>query len=565
MIDMPKVERIDSYEAFRALAPTWDTLVSQTAGDTIFMSHAWLDTWWNIFGDDHDLYTLIVKSDDEIIGIAPLMRTPQQIIRFMGTPNADYGDVIGADKRLIIQHMYDYLVDHRDDWRRIELQEISDKFSALEEFRAVISAGELPYNLKMTSTCTAYEYDGPEEERHDFILRRNKTMRNNMNFFIRSGGLELIRVQDPDEIERHLPAFFHGHIVRWDGTPTPSKFLKERDREFFHANVKNLATRGLISLMLLMHGDRPIGYFFTYDYKQSLYLYTTVFEIFYSKRSPGLILINMMTSLFVQLGYKTIDHTRGAEGYKRHFTNTSHQNHQIVIYREKSGFRRAKLVGWLKYPATTDLVIRNKRLANLKTRVTARLYNEGAASLLKIVARKVIRALYDHRVMLVVEHTGAAPRPMPLPPKVTIEQLGEDDIELIASFLGFEADSRKHKVVKRRFENGGECFVARHNGTIAAIAWGMFKEDYLTDVDKPFPLGKNEVDLGDDYTSPVFRGLGLHSLLIAHRVQRYSDRNLRKLSTILRDNIPSLKNYRKNDFAPVGKIRRLKLFGIKVV
>ncbi len=562
---MPTIEKIDSHEAFRALAPTWDQLVSQTAGDNIFMSHAWLDTWWTIFGEGHDLYTLLVKSGDEIVGIAPLMRTRQRIIQFMGTPNADYGDVIGADKRLVIQQMYDYLVEHRDEWLRIELSEISDKYSAVEEFRSVISAGKLPFNLKMTSTCTAYEYDGPEEERTDFILRRNKTMRNNMNFFIRSRGLELQRLQDPDEIERHLPAFFHGHIVRWDGTPTPSKFLKEKDRQFFYANVRNLASRGMISLMLLMHGDRPIGYFFTYDYKKSLYLYTTIFEIFYSKRSPGLILINMMTSLFVQLGYKMIDHTRGAEGYKRHFTNTSHQNHQIVIYGQKSGSRRATLVGWLKYPATTDLVKRNKRLANLKTRITARLYNEGASSLLKIIGRKILRALYDHRVMLVVEHNGAPPASVNIPPEVTIEQLGEDDIELIASFLGFEADSRKHNVVKRRFANGGECFIARHNGTIAAIAWGMFKEDFLTDIGKPFPLQENEVDLGDDYTSPVFRGLGLHSMLIAHRVQRYSDKNLRKLSTILQDNTPSLKNYRKNGFTPVAKMRRLKLFGIKVL
>jgi len=562
---MPTVEKINSYERFRALAPLWERLVAESPGDNVFMSHPWLDTWWASFGDGHDLYTLLVKEGDDVIGIAPLMRTRQGIIQFMGTPNADYGDVIGPDRRLIIRHMYDYLADHHDEWRRVELQEISDKFSAIDDFRAIIADGRLPFNLKETSTCTAYEYDGPEEDRPEFILRRNKTMRNNMNFFIRTGGLELIRVQDPQELEKHLPAFFHGHIVRWDGTPTPSKFLKEKDRQFFLANVRNLASKDMISLMLLMHGDRPIGYFFTYDYKKSLYLYTTVFEIFYSKRSPGLILINMMTSMFVQLGYRMIDHTRGAEGYKRHFTNTTNGNYHIVIYGGKSASWRARVVGWLKYPATTEVVARNRRLANLKTRITARLYGEGPASLLKIVARKILRAVYDYRVMLVVEHTGAPPRPMTLPPEVTIEQFGRDDIELIASFLGFEADSRKHKVVLRRFDNGGECFVARYNGTVAAIAWGMFKEDYLTDVDKPFPLDENEVDLGDDYTSPVFRGLGLHSMLIAHRVRRYSERNLRKVSTILQNNIPSLKNYRKNDFAPVGKIRRLKLFGIKIL
>jgi len=562
---MYTVEKIDRYPDFQALAPIWDSLLMRSDCDNIFLSYAWLDSWWTVFGTEYDLYILIVKSGEEIVGIAPLMRSRQHIIQFIGTPNADYSDIIGPDKHSIIGLIYDYLTNHTDDWRRIELQQIPERISTVEGFQAAFSSGEFPYSIEVMETCTVYKYDGPEEKRPDFILRRNKTMRNNINFFIRTGGLDLVRIQNPDEIEKYLPAFFHEHIVRWDSTPTPSKFLEEKHRKFYHTIVRNLASRGQISLLLLLHKNRPIAYFFTYDYKNVLYLYTTAFDLFFVKRSPGLILINMMTSLFVQLGYTLIDHTRGAEGYKRHFTNTTYQNYRLIIYKQKSDLRRAHLVGRLKRLIPIDLINKNRKLANLKVHIATNLYTHGAVNFLKKLAKKFLRILFDYRVMHVMEHTGPPPKDFTLPSGTTIEIVGEDDIELIAAFLGFEPDSRKHQVIQRRFADGGECFIARYNGTIASIAWGMFKEDYLTDVGKRFPLMENEVDLGDDFTSPVFRGLGLHPILIAYRVRRYAEKNHRILSTILSDNIASLKGYRKNGFVPVASIRSLKIFGIKIL
>lgn len=562
---MYTVEKIDNYRDFLALEPIWDDLLTKSDCDNIFLSHAWLDSWWTVFGIDCELYILIVKYGEDIVGIAPFMRTRRHIIQFMGTPNADYNDIIGSDKPSLIRRIYDYLAEHGDEWRRIELQQIPEGISTVDGFRAVLSTGEFPFSIEVVESCTAYQYDGPEEERPNFILRRNKTMRNNINFFIRTGGLELVRIQDPDEIEKYLPAFFHGHIARWNDTPTPSKFLEERHRKFYQTIVKNLASRKQISLLLLVHKNRPIAYFFTYDYKKVLYLYTTAFDLYFVRRSPGLILISMMTSLFIQQGYTLIDHTRGAEGYKRHFTNTTSQNYRLIVYRRKREIRRANLVNRLKQLMPLDLIGKNKKLADLKTQVANLLYTQGIGSLVKRLAKKFLRMLFDYRVMLVMEHTGEPAKDITCESGATIEHLGEEDVELIASFLGFEPDSRKHQVINQRFANGGECFIARYNGVIASIAWGMFKEDYLTDVGKKFPLRDNEVDLGDDYTSPVFRGLGLHPLLIAYRVRRYNEKNLRILSTILSNNVASLKGYRKNGFIPVSSVRSLKVFGVKIL
>jgi GNAT superfamily N-acetyltransferase len=237
----------------------------------------------------------------------------------------------------------------------------------------------------------------------------------------------------------------------------------------------------------------------------------------------------------------------------------------MIIYRERNDLHRANLAGDLRRLIPNKLINENRKLANLKEQVTAHIYTRGMGSFLKEAAKKLRRMVVDYRVMFVMEHTGAPPQTIALPSDVTIEHLGEDDIELIGSFLGFEPESRKHQVIRRRFANGGECFIVRYEGAIAAICWGMFKEDYLTDIGKWFPLRENEIDLGDAFTSPVFRGRGLLSILIKYCVRRYAEKNLRIVATILSNNIASLKSVRKNGFAPVGKIRSLRLFGLKIL
>ena len=76
-----EVEVIDDLERFNAIAAEWDGLVDRSGLERLFVSHAWLRTWWEAFGGDRELYVLTVRAGQELVGAAPLMRSNKGLYR----------------------------------------------------------------------------------------------------------------------------------------------------------------------------------------------------------------------------------------------------------------------------------------------------------------------------------------------------------------------------------------------------------------------------------------------------------------------------------------------------
>ena len=60
--------------AFDRLETEWNDAVERAAVPHPFLRHEWLHTWWECFGDGRALHIVIVRSNDRIIAIAPLLR-----------------------------------------------------------------------------------------------------------------------------------------------------------------------------------------------------------------------------------------------------------------------------------------------------------------------------------------------------------------------------------------------------------------------------------------------------------------------------------------------------------
>jgi hypothetical protein len=67
------VETISDAGAFDRLEREWNDAVERAALPHPFLRHEWLHTWWECFGDGRALHIVIVRSNDRIIAIAPLL------------------------------------------------------------------------------------------------------------------------------------------------------------------------------------------------------------------------------------------------------------------------------------------------------------------------------------------------------------------------------------------------------------------------------------------------------------------------------------------------------------
>jgi len=568
---MNTVIKIDNSEAFEALAAEWNALLSRNDTNNVFLTHEWVRSWWRAFGSEHDLYLLTIRDGGTLVGLAPLMRSraglagrKRRVIQFIGTPNADYADIIGPEKEQLVELVCAYLAAHRDEWDRVELSQIGQASATTEAFRKVLERNRSPYEVKEIETCMGYVYDGPEDKRATFQLPRKTSLKRSIKHLNDAGGLTLEQVDDREAILGLLPEFFHAHIVRWEDTVTPSKFNKPAFRAFYENLVTNLGPAGHISFKILRFKECPIAWFFTYRYNNTAYLYTLVHNRFYSKHSPGNILITMIVDDCVRQGYAMIDHTRGAKAHKGIFANRETVNYRVTIFKSSSARLRRRFYEWAKGTLPARTLAENRWVMYYKTKVYTYYADRGPAALCRAVVRKLLHPVWEHKTAIVLEHKRDSSAPAALPPEVTIEQLYQKDVGTIAAFLGFEPGSRKHITVETRFADGGDCFLIRYNGHPASITWTLFKKDYLPGFDRTFPLRENEAIFADDYTSPLFRGLKLHPTAIRYKLDLYRPRNLRILTMCLKENIAAQKGFFANGFVPIGKVRLLRLFRIKI-
>lgn len=94
-----------SEESLASLSSYWEDSKYDLNWNSIFISPAWLNVWWQVFGGGHDLLLRAVRDGQKIIGIAPLM-VEGETASFIGSADVcDYLDFIVASGNRVISSL----------------------------------------------------------------------------------------------------------------------------------------------------------------------------------------------------------------------------------------------------------------------------------------------------------------------------------------------------------------------------------------------------------------------------------------------------------------------------
>ncbi|UCD17986.1 MAG: GNAT family N-acetyltransferase, partial [Candidatus Zixiibacteriota bacterium] len=465
---MAKVDTVTTIRAFDELRPVWDELLSESDFNTIFQTFEWQRAWWENFGEDHNLCILVVKSDGKAVGIAPLMQSTYsrwgrkgKTIRFIGSPSADYSDFIGGNKRQIVGEILRYFHEHRYDWTRIEFSQVSEKSATLPQIRDALESSVLRYRILPVETCMSYVFEGDDDARKDFMIKRNKTLRNYINFFTRTNGLTLELVRNGDEIASVLPGLFHSHVRRWEGSLTESKFRFERHRRFYHALAATLAPLDRLDLLVLKHGGEPLGYLLAFNYYSRIHLYTISNEPYYQRKSPGIILLHLLIERYVRDGFSEIDFARGVGTHKYRFVNSSSENFDIILFSGNFPYWSAQIYGKVRSASLFRKLIDTGAVRKFRTFLTRYRSSSRITGTPVGAIRWIARLLVNFGTTFLYEYRAESPaQPQPRIGD-TVEKLTEENIESIAAFYGFIIDSEMHNIVRRRFAADMTCIALR--------------------------------------------------------------------------------------------------------
>jgi len=336
------IERIDTIDQITPLKSEWNNLLERSETNIIFLTFEWIFDWWKCFGKEKELFILLVKDNEKLVGIAPLMITTLNLgikikkIEFIGTPLSNYCDFIISekceDKRDVLRSIYDYLLKEKDSWDIISLKEIPEVSSTLTISEEILKSSNILFSIFPDNISPTIIFE--ESERKEIEKKLNKRdIRRKLKSLNKIGTLEYDHCKNANEAMILLDTFFQYHINRWKSTSTPSMFEDKRYKTFYRELVKSLLPKKWVDLSFLRFNEEPIALQFGFVYNNKYEGYTHTYDKSYVKYSPGGILLILNIENYFSKNFREFDLGRGDDSYKFRFSNIIKKNYKISIYK----------------------------------------------------------------------------------------------------------------------------------------------------------------------------------------------------------------------------------------
>lgn len=324
------------------LGSIWNNLIHQSGSNTIFSTFEWLSTWWKHFGQDKELFILLAKKNEEIVGIAPLLIEkrkilkyfPIKVISFLGTGVSDYADfIITKERGKVLTLFLEYLKKIKSLWDLIDLREIREDSPNLVIIRKELERlnftsnafciGKCPY-IKVNSDWNSYYSSLSSNFRQDIRTQFNHLRKSCLAY---SFSLE---EKDIDDIL--LDSLIDMHLNGIANKNKTSFLEKEIGKNFLKEIVSKFEEQGWIDINLMLINDKIVAYALGFQYGNKYYYWNIGRDNNYSHFSPGkLLLQHMLKEKFSKNLVDEFDLLRGEENYKYRWTKSNRKNYQINI------------------------------------------------------------------------------------------------------------------------------------------------------------------------------------------------------------------------------------------
>ncbi|MCW4016286.1 MAG: GNAT family N-acetyltransferase [Candidatus Bathyarchaeota archaeon] len=356
---MLKLNEVDNFDGVKE---TWDTVLeSNLFGNNVFLTWAWLSTWWKHFGSNRRLLLLTVEDEDKVCAIAPLMLSKYKMpglgsvkkVEFVGTRHSDYNNfIIAEQKEKCLNIIMDYLVNVVADWDWIELKEIPES----KNYSGNLFSN-VPFNLDVQERVyNVCPYITLPDSFESFMKGLSCNMRQDLNKKLRRiKQNHKIDFKKFDEVglsvNEAINVFMEIHQKKWNSEGLSGAFHDGAFRDFHVDVAERFNDKNWLSLYFLMANDEPIAGHYSFDYAEKTYYYLSGFLPEYSVYSAGSLTIMLILKRCIENGIKEYDLMRGAEAYKKRWTHTYRKNFEVRLVRNSL---HSKFYNWITCSSTVD-------------------------------------------------------------------------------------------------------------------------------------------------------------------------------------------------------------------
>lgn len=352
---MLTVEKITTREEFHRLGPVWNSVLERSAANTLTLTWEWLSTWWDVFGEGRELYTLVVRDDEEIIAIAPLLTRvvqhygliPFRRLEFLasGEDEADeicseYLDFIllrGREEQAL-ETIFAYLQEQEEDWDEILLTDIAGESKSLPVLKKLCQWKGLKLEELRNETCI---YVSLPSEWETFIESVSPTFRQRIKKDRKLApeiNAKLRIIDGPDGFEENFHEMVRLHQMRWTSRGEPGVFSSSKFTRFHEMLAPRILSKGWIRLFMISVDGNPVAAMYDFVYNNKMYYYQSGFDIEHSRiRSPGLLIRSYAIENAIESGLYECDFLKGdLSGYKAGWRGQTRSILQLRMSRAQS-------------------------------------------------------------------------------------------------------------------------------------------------------------------------------------------------------------------------------------
>lgn len=296
-----------------SLTASWESL-QHLRWDHVFVLPCWLEAWWRELGSGSDLYLCVVREEEMVIGIAPLLLKDGRA-SFIGSQDiCDYLDFVVTPGRE--QDFFDILFDNLSQRgvRRLDLNCLRTDSAALASL--VATARDRGYEVTYGPEDVSLEIDLPatwEEYLGMLNPKQSGEVKRKLRRLQEAGDIDYRVVADSEAVPHTVDVFLR--LLR-DSRADKAAFMTAQRESFFRAIARNMAEAGILRFGLLQLNAAPVAAVMYFDCHNKVYLYNSGYDRRYSSLSVGLLSKVLCIKDSIQRRKETFDFMKGGEAYK---------------------------------------------------------------------------------------------------------------------------------------------------------------------------------------------------------------------------------------------------------
>ncbi len=316
MMSAIRIIRLGGFDDPRLGRAGWDALVVRGASDVVFLTWPWQAAWWEVFGRG-ELLLVAAEREGEVIALAPLF-TEAGMVYFVGSGGSDYLDFLGdTGGPGVLPALLEHARRSVDGFIGFVFYHLPDDSLNAARLEAAARTMGLPIFDEGEQLAPALDLRGQPEAARE--AARKKSLIRHEKFFARDGGLRVTHSRTAPEILPHLARFFAQHEARWAGTPSPSLFCDEAQRQFYRRLTELASGDGWLRFTRVEATGKAIAFHFGFCWRGSFLWYKPSFDIELARHSPGEVLLRQLVLAAMEEGAHTFDFGLGDEPFKARF------------------------------------------------------------------------------------------------------------------------------------------------------------------------------------------------------------------------------------------------------